>query len=904
VGVKDGTGLDEVFLDFTAENIPNIIMFFGRNGSGKTTILSQLHPGSGSYDDREDLILEGKEGEKIFKMKDGDDTYECRHIYGTDRKVKSFFTKNGTELNNSGGVRNFAALAEEHLEFTPDFFKVGKIGSNITNFVDMTSSERKKYIAKFLPDVDPWLQASKIVSKKFTGLRKTITFLSDELGKIDTVDNLTSTQSSSANALEAARQRVTDASDAVAVAESKLNDLPEWVATGNPHKKDLADASESLEDAESVKSGYEAQYPSLSNATPEAIAEKLENYNIELGELSNIVSTSETEEVSLKERVTALKGQVERKKEELKTVKKSSREVDKIQEMIDEAQISLNEAKNDLKQYPLPPEADSITIGQLSAAKGTVWSAYETVRASLSEVSTDVINALLEQLESDKSIEDTLRRLQASSNRTLQRLRETTDSKKSMVNLLKNQAEQAKNLDKRPKDCKSTSCPFIASAVRFKDAPIQLIENQKLVKIAEGDETEAKEYLESVNQALTLAQTFRVVYDTLLAEPNVKAYPIAPYLENFPEFCSVMSEDVNGLAKIFDVNTIMRSVQARETYANMTESIENLKLRLVAAQSSDTFASSLETDVTTLEEEITTLTDSIDELVENRSASAAKATKLRKKKEILSDLKNASDTIVTLQASLDSKKAEFTACETILTNAKKLAVEITQLREALEERQNELSPLQKIYDDARLKLARREEYETQLVTINESFQVVKDVKDALDPVKGIPTLLVGEYLRDIESAANSLLDVAYGGTFRIGFNITNSDFFIEVYKENGGFCKDVKLASAGQIAMIKTSLSLSIFKSALGRFNILCLDEIDSTLDESNRRLFLEILERQIVELGLEQLFCISHNDSFDAARIGLILLPGHTIDIGDQSLMAGKAVIANFSHQEGDGNG
>jgi chromosome segregation ATPase len=77
---------------------------------------------------------------------------------------------------------------------------------------------------------------------------------------------------------------------------------------------------------------------------------------------------------------------------------------------------------------------------------------------------------------------------------------------------------------------------------------------------------------------------------------------------------------------------------------------------------------------------------------------------------------------------------------------------------------------------------------------------------------------------------------------------------------NGVIIPDVKYASQSEIALITMALSFALADNASGDYNILLLDEIDAALDPTNRLAFLEMLDKQMVELNAEQVFIISHN--------------------------------------------
>lgn len=69
IGIMHGMNREELEIDFSKSN-NKIIMLLGGNGSGKSTIMSQLHPYKESFDERKDLILDGKIGRKEIDIVD------------------------------------------------------------------------------------------------------------------------------------------------------------------------------------------------------------------------------------------------------------------------------------------------------------------------------------------------------------------------------------------------------------------------------------------------------------------------------------------------------------------------------------------------------------------------------------------------------------------------------------------------------------------------------------------------------------------------------------------------------------------------------------------------------------------------------------------------------------------
>ena len=140
-------------------------MITGPNGSGKTSILSTLHPfaTNGSLDERSDIpiVQEGKEGYKEIHIRDGMDSFVIKHFYTPKEKthsVKSFIEKNGNELNPNGNVTSFKTIVEEELDIEMEYLKLARLGSNVTGFIDLKSTDRKAFMGKLLEEIDVYMK--------------------------------------------------------------------------------------------------------------------------------------------------------------------------------------------------------------------------------------------------------------------------------------------------------------------------------------------------------------------------------------------------------------------------------------------------------------------------------------------------------------------------------------------------------------------------------------------------------------------------------------------------------------------------------------------------------------------------------------------------------------------------
>ena len=152
----------EIMLDYRLLHNKVINIFVGPMGSCKTFLLGHHQPFAtlGTLDSRnmDDMILDGKTGEKEISYSHGHDEYLILHRYlptkSGNHSVKSYIKKNGLELNENGNSTSFKQIIDAEFGLDQNYLKLFRIGSNVTNLPDMTSTERKSFISSMLSETE------------------------------------------------------------------------------------------------------------------------------------------------------------------------------------------------------------------------------------------------------------------------------------------------------------------------------------------------------------------------------------------------------------------------------------------------------------------------------------------------------------------------------------------------------------------------------------------------------------------------------------------------------------------------------------------------------------------------------------------------------------------------------
>ena len=194
VNIKAGMKKTEVEIDFSKSK-NKLILLCGPNGSGKTSLLSEMHPfaNSGNMDVRGDvnLIIEGKDGYKEIHIRDKEDLYVIKHFYMFSKKtksVKSFIMKNGKELNENGNVKSFKETVNEHLGIDHELLKLMRLGSNVTSLINMKSTNRKNFATKLFSDIEVYNGFYKKVSEEYRNIRAVLKSTTDKISKFNVQD--------------------------------------------------------------------------------------------------------------------------------------------------------------------------------------------------------------------------------------------------------------------------------------------------------------------------------------------------------------------------------------------------------------------------------------------------------------------------------------------------------------------------------------------------------------------------------------------------------------------------------------------------------------------------------------------------------------------------------------------
>lgn len=897
-----GMGKSKVEIDFSKGKNDKILLL-GGNGSGKSIILSSATPYRGTNDNRSVDPVEGKTGKKVIHFDHNGHKYEIEHFYGKNNK--SYIKKDGRELNENGNIRSFNAVMEDELEITPDYFAIGRLGDNVKNFINYPTAERKKYINKFIPNIDDYLIAYKNSSEKVTLYNKRLKSLNVQLEKYNTLDELLEAKKELEDEKETLGKEISKMEIQL---ESILNEIgklsqdlmdkdnysTEIIFNKHPQFKEMAGQylpgvintieKEALVIQDDLDGTY-LKYPKLKGKTLEDCKEKL-------NELSNKKKLLDVELENIEFKVNHYKSQVNDSNSKMAEIKAKlnsfeNMDVDQITEMKTELEGRYNDRRNLISH--IKSDEFPITLEEAKLLKDDI-KLLKRESGRVSESRGDLDEKLFDKYKFDI---DTLIGLYNTECDKKDKLEQNIAKLDKEMKEIYKESGLVKILEVSEHHDHAKECPFVPMAMGVQDRADGI----------DGMEEEMKSLHTQLNEVII--PRIEVIRNHIKYVKEFKEVIVnSIYNERF-EKLGIDKDDYMNTLLVTDSSKFDNKFAIVDEvigYYTDLEEIRTLQTKLESIESKLELNRKIESDRITLNEELNvhdkTRTDSLSVLTEEinpekeriekdikiNTASTriyevleAKLTKLNNIMGVVNELKELSDEMKVI----DGKMLE------LRDQKNQYIVDIDNKNAALN---HLIGKLDKANRDYYLV----ESINKELSDISSIYDKLLAVNTSLDPKKGIPLIFINNYLTDIAERANDLLDMAYKGDFFIKFEVNEKEFKIIVVKGDGTELEDISLASQGETAMTNTSLSLSMLANITKGYNIMYFDEVDGTLDNENRRNFLSVLDRQIKTLGSEQTFIISHNNEFYSADVDLILLDKYEtkIDINDKQLMANKTIL------------
>jgi hypothetical protein len=856
-----------------------------------TTLLSALQPFPGTFDERNSPILPGSDGLKVLDISHQGRTYKSQIQY-LQNKTKCFLSEDDVELNSNGNVRSYLELLESKLGLTEEYFKIARIGRNVSNFIDLARTERKKYINNFIPNMDEYLEAGKIVNKKFTKLDNEISYIKKDIKDYD---------------IEPMQELLKLKNLALAEKKKEYEKQLEIKVKLTERKEEQMRLLKLLpEDVESTLGSLTVKNKKLQRSIDDILDSSpayREKLSVSYEDLLKLQKKVNIKHITLLNRMKTLKAEYDKTDKELAEYSKSlteketalgnfkSKNIKELTEFVAGTKTEISSIEEDIN---IMQEEFSYLKNLDSSFDITNYDFHQAIFPNVKIFAEFIDNVKLQYagdlkvfkylIESTENYKIIKKQLLENINK-LNVYTETFNKEKAEFLVL---AENSRNLKLKPKACKIDDCYFI-KGLKTEDE-LQELSNkfeEKERALEKRKRLANKAWETFSNDILPLVEFSNTFY----AKTFATSIPLSIFLigsKQTPSYTTYL--EVVNLAlhndTYLETDTLKQYISLKGELVKAKQNFKEAAAELENLETNKKLLKMLHKNLDDLRNKIDLATANKNELHGEIYSVDVAITKVETGLSFISRILEALDQIKINNVDI----AEFSKMFEEIKERKAKISEIVQSMQTpkylIDTLQREILALEKEIKVLDINLAHYIDFKNKLKKLEEVYDQTKLVKDSLDIKIGIPLVFSKSFLEIIESRTNELLDIAFQGKFKLNFVISEKEFSIRVIKDDSALdLDDIKKASQGQEILAKLSLSLSIILQAIKDYNIIYLDEVDGELDSNNRKVFFDLLESQLDLLEAEQCFIISHNEIYDAATCDLILFKGAEDGRGKENL-------------------
>lgn len=836
INIVTAFNTETIEIDFSKSN-NNVVLLTGPNGSGKTSILSCLHPfpTNGNMDVRSDnpIIVPRENGYKEIHISDGDDLYVIQHFYtrNSDKHIiKSYIQKNGVELNENGNVTSFKEIVEKELGLEQDYMKLTRLGSNVTNFIDMKRQERKNFTGKIISEADIYLAYHKKIMADKNKVNIQINHTSDLIRRlqVDDLGDLKKAQKSLQHQIESLTAKIETANSELSVLQYQLNDcgdIPAMRERIQEKEKELKHIQKALARASEIKIS-----------------------------VSTLKSMIEEAKIAILKAKSSLDTNIITRTGILNQLDSIANEIDSIRR-----EIARIEDDQNVKDMEANIELLRKTIRRRSKESGIAGYVRPCSKAEMEDL-IKMLDKCMDILLSTYELGKGPIQRAVSFFHTKTDIEKYTRENKEKIKRNKMQslceqvyAEISKDIGLLGPDCKNPSgCRVYDFYQRIYEyatqAPDKVIEDETFLAYTKM----------AYNNIQTVLKYLRDYHDIFERMPEC--------IKNQFLMSTVLTHICN-MEWIYDKDIIFHELGLITDDELQDADLEELSRQKSMLAQYKKANSNIEYFQNKLEELINSRTSLMGQLADIKETIDSLNREIAEKEASVSDYE---DMVVAMEHE-DEVETEFNDLKSKLTLASQLSLQIREKTSILNDLQFRKNKMSKTHQDNEFRIENYKRYKKDLDELSSKYTDLEYLARALSSREGIPLIFIQAYLKDIKDVANQLLDVVYDGDLHLeDFEITAEEFGIP-YSTKGTTVKDVIYASQGERSFISLALSFALTYKSISKYNIMLLDEIDATLDISNREKFLHVLEMQIDMIHAEQVFVISHNDMFNAYPVDIV---------------------------------
>lgn len=877
IGIYSGMKLKEITLDFSKHDF-SMYLLAGKNGSGKTTIMKALNPLPGTASE---IIREGKEGEKEIILEDEDFIYKIRHVYvptKSTHKISSYIEKidmygNTMDLNPNGNVTSFKEILEQELNICDDYLKLVRLGSSFASFISMSTSERSKFISKFLSDVDIYLRLHKKVSDDVRLLKNMVKNVSNKLDKIGSKEEIESdliiVEKTLLSLKETRDKFIADRATYINfIKEEKLDEIDEVMREKDELKivlNELKDMQEDLCNIAVEISGNVDNFRNYDNLVKLAKSQ-LDKKETQCNSLTELYKTRF-------DMLNTLSEELENDEIELEKIG----DIEYLMSIKGKYQDTKDKIKNLEIDYGFNKELPDYTVSELLMVSEIFDGYKERIENLHEQYNYDLFDDLYFDNQNLQNYKIKYKKKEHAIECATIELNKLSNE----LSVLESKITDIKDKYKlRPSNCTISNCALLGGDLESTET--------KYYAVQEMYDNGVNE-LEALNSTLNKLADKIDICETIIKlkkeiDKNYNTFVKIPFLKR-------ILKDENEFDKCVRKNKAFYVKDAVEVFCNIVEESEVykslinttmpiLKTEYMESKNKIERYNILKNKIkvkTHQLEQTRKQCKELDEKLDNCTDSRKIARDIYDTLQYMDNVNELYDTLdryIELDSickQFESKISELKEVKSKLKTVEQAIIGVGKDIEKTEEKRNKLN----------FKKMEIKKFTKEKKMLEKDYKDTEMVRTSLSSNKGVPLIHIEIYLQKVRLIANDLLERAFGGSLKLDKFVINDKEFRMPFTSDGGmtYASDASKGSEGEKVILSLVLSFAFTSQISSNFNVILLDEVDGPLDKKNRRMFADVIQKQMDILHVEQLFIISHNDAFLSQDMGYILLKDNGLD-------------------------
>lgn len=874
IGIYNGMGITNINIDFTKCRYRTTVIK-GDNGSGKSTIMKALD----LFPDSNDCFIPGQVAKKEIVLQDFDVQYRLTFVHGIkqngDRDTsKAYIARiepNGTirELNENGNINSYKAVLYDELTLDPNFSALSQLSLEDRGLADKRPAERKRFVNSIIESLEVYNDMYKTLSKKSSNYKNLINGIIAKLGLLGDPKVL----EGNLKAIEDRCNIKMDEKDKTLVELAEQNSI---ISILDPDGSIQIHYKEITEQRSQVILRRSKLYNLLqSEATalfdPDSVNDQY------IADISNKINIANNRLTDMRQ---VLEGHIQNREEESRYLLAKSQRLrsltstanyDTLVYQYSNYMTRIQQIEEEIKVTGIP--LGSITKNEYIIALKTLKDICNAVDALKDAIEYHILEEVIEDILSssiDPGVGYSFRSIVDTD------LLDSLSTVEREIIVISQSMSMLDKLVNRPDKCNIDNCFFISDAVEFsKTNPKARIEELEEEKrriegiIRENDENKiiysAKQ--EAVRYIYQIIQLINRNADLLKKVGiNKTSKDILSDIMNNQSFDYMMQiYQYIDLANLFD------------EYTNLFDLANSLKHEIDLLETRKDMIDELVEEINQLQSKVNAISQTIDDynirihIIETQIFDMEVIRDYNvKQNRILSEIRKLDEMIAGYDRELSSIEDKTKRITDAISRIAELKARIQQIT-------NELTPLMSERDKLNHKIQLVHDYSMELESLNGEYALIEKLKYYTSPTSGIQLVFMELYMGKVIGLANELLSFLFSGSYQIQpFIINDSEFRIPCLGE-GYLNDDISSMSSAQIAMISMILSFSLLHQSSTKYNIIKLDEIDGPLDETNRIMFVDVLNKIMDIMRTEHCIMISHNSELQMETCDIILLKSST---------------------------